>query len=75
MRVSSSALFATLLAVAAAKPVPETHVIHEKRDVAHRFTVSRWIKRDRLEQNAVLPVRVGLKQQNLDNGADWLMDV
>ncbi|THW17881.1 aorsin [Aureobasidium pullulans] len=75
MRVSSSALLATLLAVAAAKPVPETHVVHEKRDVAHRFTTSRWVKRDRLEKDTVLPVRVGLKQQNLHNGAEWLMDV
>lgn len=75
MRVSSSAFLATLLAVAAAKPVPETHVIHEKRDVAHRFTTSKWVKRDRLGQNAVLPVRVGLKQQNLNSGAEWLMDV
>jgi len=75
MRVSSSALLATLLAVAAAKPVPETHAVHEKRDVAHRFTTSRWVKRDRLEKDTVLPVRVGLKQQNLHNGAEWLMDV
>jgi tripeptidyl-peptidase-1 len=75
MRVSSSAILATLLAVAAAKPVPESHVVHEKRDVGHRFTTSKWVKRDRLEKNAVLPVRVGLKQQNLDNGAQLLMDV
>lgn len=66
---------ATLLAVAVAKPVPETHVVHEKRGVGHRFTTSKWVKRDRLEKNAVLPVRVGLKQQNLDNGAQMLMDV
>jgi len=75
MRVSSSAFLATLLALAAAKPVPETHVLHEKRDVAHRFTTSKWVKRDRLGQNAVLPVRVGLKQQNLNSGAEYLMDV
>lgn len=75
MRVSSSAFLAALLTLAAAKPVPETHVIHEKRDVAHRFTTSKWVKRDRLGHNAVLPVRVGLKQQNLDSGAEYLMDV
>jgi tripeptidyl-peptidase-1 len=75
MRVSSSAILATLLAVAVAKPVPETHVVHEKREVAHRFTSSKWVKKDRMEKEAVLPVRVGLKQQNLQKGAEWLMDV
>lgn len=75
MRVSSSAFLATLLAVAAAKPVLETHVVHEKREIAHRFTTSKWVKRDRIEKDTVLPVRVGLKQENLHNGSQYLMDV
>lgn len=75
MRVSLACFLSALLAFTAASPVPDTHVVHEKREIAHRFTTSRWIKRDRLEQDAILPVRIGLKQQNLHKGADWLMDV
>lgn len=51
--------------------VPNTHVVHETREIS----TSRWLKRDRLSSNVVLPMRIGLKQQNLDRGHDYLMDV
>jgi len=34
-----------------------------------------WIKRERVAGDAILPIKIGLKQQNLDKGYDWLMDV
>ena len=46
------------------------YVVHEKRDVS-----SEWIKRGRVAPNAVLPVRIGLVQSNLDQGHDLLMDI
>jgi len=75
MHLSLTCLFTTLVASAAAGPVPHTHVIHEKRELSQHEFASRWTKRDRLDKDTVLPVRVGLKQQNLHKGVEWLMDV
>ena len=47
------------------------HVIHEKRDVVPRH----WQKRSRVDPTAVLPVRIGLTQSNLDRGDSLLHDV
>jgi len=33
------------------------------------------MRRDRIPSNAILPMRVGLKQNNLDKGYELLMDV
>jgi tripeptidyl-peptidase-1 len=45
--------------------------LHEKRERPSRA----WIKRDRVLPSAILPIKIGLKQQNLENGYDYLMDV
>jgi len=45
--------------------------VHEKRNAPHR----EWVKRDRISPRAKLPVRIGLKQRNLEKGYDFLMDV
>lgn len=60
-----------LVAVAAAVPASLKHVLHEKRDVP----ASDWVKSGRVEADAILPMRIGLTQTNLDNGYDYLMDV
>ena len=52
-------------------PESHGHVLHEKRDESARGLR----KRERLGGNMVLPVRIGLKQSNLDKGVEWLMDV
>lgn len=51
--------------------VPQTHVSHEKRHVPH----SRINKR--MAPNAVLPMRIGLRQNSdaLQSAEDWLMEV
>ncbi|TVY55396.1 Aorsin, partial [Lachnellula suecica] len=66
--------FLVLLALsvsARSAAVPNTHVVHEKREVTSR----QWVKRGKLSSSAVLPMRIGLKQQNLHLGHDLLMDV
>lgn len=63
--------FGTLLAVATAAPSPSSHVVHEKRDIA----TSMWEKRAAVPSGMTLPMRIGLKQGNLDRGYDLLMDV
>lgn len=59
----TSSIFASVFAA------PTTHVLHEKRDVAVKFP------RRRVDRDAVIPVRIGLKQTNLESGYERLMDV
>jgi hypothetical protein len=54
------------------RTVPLTHVQHEKRTAVQG---SIWAKVERARREAVLPMRIGLKQQNLMSGHDMLMDM
>ena len=47
------------------------HVVHERRS----GTPHGWIKRSSLQRNAILPMKVGLKQSNLERGYEYLDDV
>ncbi|KAK8041507.1 subtilisin-like protein [Apiospora phragmitis] len=61
-----------LAALTAASPTSRRatdHVTHEKR---HQLPVV-WAKREKVDGRAVLPLRIGLKQRNLDR-ADELLD-
>lgn len=61
-----------LALVAAAVPAPTSHVVHEKRT----WTPSaKWVNVGRVEPTHDVVVRIGLKQQNLDRGHEYLMDV
>ena len=54
------------------REVPITHTIHER----HTSSMGqRWMKRDKLSSTAVLPMRIGLKQSNLDLGHTRLMEM
>lgn len=69
-------LLGALAATATAVPSPGTHgsrphVVHEERAQAPRS----WIKRNAVPGEAMLPMRIGLKQRNLERGHDLLMDV
>lgn len=50
---------------------PPTHAVHERRHVAHPRI------KNRMSSNAILPMRVGLKQHAgaLQSAEDWLMEV
>lgn len=48
-----------------------SNTIHEKRDVSS----GRWTKREAPDANAKVPVRIALKQKNLDKGMDYLLEV
>nr|POF12860.1 tripeptidyl-peptidase sed1 [Quercus suber] len=70
-------LFEQLLAVSAsvavvfASPITSNYVVHERRS-QH---ASAWAKVEDLDRRAVLPMRIGLKQSNLDKGYEWLNEV
>ena len=54
-----------------AAPAPIKHVMHEKRQTPSLD----WVKVARIEGSAILPMRIGLTQSNLDKGDDLLMEV
>ncbi|KAJ5889925.1 subtilisin-like protein [Penicillium tannophilum] len=60
-----------IAALAEAAPATIKHVLHEKRD---RQSYD-WVKTGRVESDAILPVRIGMSQNNLENGYDHLMEV
>lgn len=67
-----SATFA-LAAIALAAPLTDTqdYVVHEKRNIVPRG----WVRRGRLDGNYRLPMRIALKQSNLDRLEEHLMTV
>lgn len=62
---------AAIAACSSAAPTTIRHVLHEERHAPAKD----WVKGARIEKAAVLPVRIGLTQTNLENGYDHLMDV
>jgi tripeptidyl-peptidase-1 len=60
-----------LVTVCEAAPTASNYVLHEKRN----FLSSSWTRRGRLEPNAKIPMKIGLKQQNLHLGYNYLLDV
>lgn len=71
MHFSSLAVLGVIAAQAAAVPFQASHVVHERRDSMPKA----WVKRDRVEASAELPVRIGMTQSNLEKGHDLLMEV
>ena len=70
MRIPLLALGA-IAAVSIAAPPASDHVLHERRAV----DPTTWAKRQPAHGKKVLPMRIGMKQSNLDKGYDMLMDV
>jgi tripeptidyl-peptidase-1 len=62
---------AAIAAFSNAAPASIRHVMHEKRQTPS----SDWVKVARIEKTAILPMRIGLTQSNLDQGHDFLMEV
>jgi len=62
---------AALSASSDAFPASEAYVLHEKRHQPARG----YTKLDRVDTSAIIPLRIGLTQNNLHNGYDYLMDV
>ena len=72
MRVVSQYVFLALVAWACALPTGGHSVVHEKRKVGSAWNANENVKIDR---QILLPVRIGLKQTNLDRGDELLKQV
>lgn len=66
----SGLLLLSLSAIGTSSPLG-THVVHEKR---HALPIA-WTKHERAPKDTVLPVRIGLKQQNLEHSDRYLDDI
>jgi tripeptidyl-peptidase-1 len=68
----AAALAVVFFTLCEAIPTPEpTYTLHEKRSGSPRL----WARGERVSRNAILPVRIGLAQNNLEDGHIHLMDV
>jgi tripeptidyl-peptidase-1 len=56
----------------AARGVPSSHTVHERHVPGN---LEGWVKRELVDAEATIPVRIGLKQSNVDAGHDLLMDM
>jgi tripeptidyl-peptidase-1 len=65
------AVLAAIAAFSTAAPATLRHAVHEKRSTPAKG----WVKGARIEGNAILPMRIGLAQKNLEKGYDLLMEV
>ncbi|KAI1389168.1 putative alkaline serine protease AorO [Hypoxylon trugodes] len=54
------------------RSIPDTHIQHEKRT---EIQARSWTKMARAVPDAKIPVRIGLKQRNLQSGHDLLMEI
>lgn len=52
--------------------VPETHVLHERQLPQW---INKWKRGAKVPREALLPMRIGLKQRNLEEGAKMLRDM
>jgi tripeptidyl-peptidase-1 len=69
----SSLLFAIFAVLTASAPVTPTLVLHETR---HDNDVSsRSLRTRRVDGEMLLPIRIALKQRNLDQGYDHVMEI
>lgn len=53
------------------RDVPSSHILHE-RQLPHWSRT--WEKKSKVKKSALLPMRIGLQQPNLQEGHDLLMD-
>ena len=71
MHLPTLIYFSAIALTTTAAPTYTNHVVHEKRE----SKPLNWQKYSRVDPGTVLPVRIGLTQSNLDNGAALLDEV
>ena len=65
------AAFAAIFVACEAVPTPSKYAVHEKRSSVPRL----WNRGSRIDGDAILPIRIGLTQSNLEDAEAHLMDV
>lgn len=62
-------ILAALTTTTLASPISNPRVVHQKREIISS------VKGPRIDEDAIIPIRIGLKQSNLEHGYDMVMDV
>jgi tripeptidyl-peptidase-1 len=52
--------------------IPQSHVVHERHEPEH---TEGWTRIERADPIAILPMRIGLKQSNVDRAHELLIDM
>lgn len=71
MRFLTAAAAAALVLACSAAPTSGRYNVHEKRDGKPHA----WQKRHRAVADQILPIRIALKQRNLENAEAYIYDV
>ncbi|CAD6569007.1 MAG: Tripeptidyl-peptidase sed1 [Alectoria sarmentosa] len=71
MRLQALMYIGAIALTATAAPTFTSHVVHEKR----QSEPLNWAKYSRVDPSTILPIRIGLRQSNLDNGPGLLDEV
>jgi len=66
-----AAALAAFIAIGDAAPTPATYALHEKLSSSPRL----WVRGKRVDGDAILPIRIWLTQNNLEDAHIHLMDV
>lgn len=72
MKLTTLYLLSLAASATAAPSTQIRHVVHESRKTNEK---GNFVKRDAMPANDRIQVRVALKQRNLENGMNYLMDV
>jgi tripeptidyl-peptidase-1 len=54
------------------RSIPPSYTVHERHAQSN---LEGWVKRELVDSEATVPVRIGLQQSNVDAGHDLLMDM
>ena len=71
MRLFTWLLFGGLGSALATTTPPSPYVVHEKR----QGPSEEWDKQSRARKDFILPIRIALKQQNLDSAEQYLHEI
>jgi tripeptidyl-peptidase-1 len=71
MLFSTAIAAAILVLTCSSAPTLNRLVVHEKRD----GNLHQWEKRSRAAPHYVLPIKIGLRQRNLENAEKYIYDI
>jgi hypothetical protein len=71
MRFTVTLALAAVALTCSAAPTTDKHLLHEKRDGKPH----QWERREPALAHQVLPIRIGLRQRNLENADQYIRDV
>lgn len=63
--------FDSVRSILSKREIPDTHILHERQMDHWKHT---WQKKGKVKSSVLLPMRIGLRQNNLEEGHELLME-